>query len=129
MRLRRLVVCLGCLGCLGCGGVEMLEPAGATAVDLGARFAAAWQATEQCSGLAGEPAGVPVFSVPGDHILLDGRPVVAYWASTTNSIYIASFYLPSDPVLRHEILHSLLRTGGHPREYFVTRCGSVVGTG
>lgn len=89
--------------CLGCNAADALAPAGATRVELGPRFAAAWRAVEGCSGLAGNPHGVAVFSVQEESIRRDGRAVVAYWSPATNSIYVASFYLTSDPVLRHAV--------------------------
>ena len=112
---------------LACGGADSLAPASATRVDLGPRFSAAWEAVEQCSGLVGNREAVAVFSVPGDFIMLDGRRVIAYWSSASNSIYIASFYLTSDPLLRHEALHALLRSGSHPAEYFEAKCRALVG--
>lgn len=118
---------LALVALLACSG-DPLAPTGATRVDLGPRFAAAWSAVEECSGLTGEREAVAVFSVAGDHIMLNGRRVLAYWSPATNSIYVAEFYLTSDPVLRHEVLHSLLHNSEHPPAYFVTRCGALVGT-
>lgn len=114
---------------LGCSGTDSLAPASATRVELGPRFTQAWAAIEECSGRTGRSKAVAVFSVPGDFITLSGSPVIAYWSSRSNTIYIAAFYVASDPVLRHEILHALLQSGSHPDMYFADRCGALVGTG
>lgn len=121
----RLLALFAMLAC----SADPLAPVGAARVDLGPRFTAAWQAVQGCSGLSGRSEAVAVFSVPGDHIMLDGRKIVAYWTSSSNSIYVASFYLTSDPVLRHEILHALLHRGDHPPAYFIEKCGALVGAG
>lgn len=113
---------------LGCGGADSLAPADAVRIELGPRFSAAWSAVEECSGLTGRREAVAVFSVPGDFIMLDGRAVLAYWSPASNAIYVAQFYVTSDPVLRHEILHALLRSGDHPPEYFEEKCGALVGS-
>lgn len=113
---------------LACSGADPLAPADAVRIELGPRFAAAWEAVEQCSGLTGQREAVTVYAVPGDFIMLDGRAVLAYWSPATNSIYIAAFYLTSDPLLRHEALHALIYSGEHPPAYFVAKCGSLVGS-
>lgn len=114
---------------LGCSGADPLAPDNATRIDLGPRFAAAWQAVEQCSGLTGQRDAVKLFSVPGDFVMLGGRRVLAYWSPASNAIYVASFYVTSDPLLRHEALHALIYSGEHPAAYFVAKCGSLVGAG
>jgi hypothetical protein len=85
-----------------------------------------WQMTQECSGRRGLLAHVRWYFVPGARTLMvDGRTVEGYWTSR-NTIVLAEAAMLSGSLVRHEMLHSLQDGAGHPREFFLTRCGGVV---
>lgn len=116
----------------GCDSPTAPRPDGATelAHDVlfyDVTFAEHWATVEACSGLRGDHRTVRIFSVPGDRgIMLDGRFVAGYYDSRRHHIYISHAYITARVAWRHEALHALLRAAGHPRRYFVERCGSLV---
>ena len=89
-----------------------------------------WALTEGCSGLHGSFDAVEWYVVPNASTLRldDGEVVNAEWQPKGNRITVAAE--PDGPyagdLIRHEMLHALLQTGGHPREAFIGRCGGVV---
>jgi hypothetical protein len=87
-----------------------------------------WQLTEECSGSSGSFAGISWYRVPGvDAIPLgDGTSVNARWDASENRIILAGDTEFAGDLVRHEMLHALLRAGGHPRNAFIARCGGVV---
>jgi hypothetical protein len=52
--------------------------------------------------------------------------VEAYWALAGNRIVLAGNSALDGGGVRHEMLHALLRQGGHPRSAFLVACGGVV---
>ena len=85
-----------------------------------------WHAkTEACSGLSGDFSTIKFYVVPGVETFStkDGAKA-GEWTSdgVTNRIVLAGNYQNFEMVVRHELLHSLLRKEGHPAEYFVDRC-------
>lgn len=87
-----------------------------------------WAMTESCSGLRGSYSDVSWYQVPGsDVVAVHGRDAAGYWAPVSNSIVLAGTGVFTGVVVRHEMLHALLReTKGHSREAFLSRCGGVV---
>jgi hypothetical protein len=87
-----------------------------------------WQLTEECSGKSGNFADVGWYHVAGaDMIPLgDGTSVNARWDASENRIILAGDTEFAGDLVRHEMLHALLRSGGHPRNAFIARCGGVV---
>ena len=85
-----------------------------------------WHAkTEQCSGRTGSFGTLEFYVVPGVETFptSDGLKV-GEWitAGSSSRIVVAGKYQDHEMVVRHEMLHSLLRAEGHPSEYFVNRC-------
>lgn len=120
-------VLLGTMGA-GCASLtpsESLMPAGAVPVPMTAQYQGWFQTTEQCSGLRGNLASVQFYVVPGVETFAtpDGQKV-GEWISEggNHRIIIAGNYQDHEMVVRHELLHALLKQDGHPDEYFVTRC-------
>jgi hypothetical protein len=63
--------------------------------------------------------------VPGvETFETDAGPKVGMWVKEGGReiIVIAGNYQNHEMVVRHEMLHSLLRGHGHPTDYFVERC-------
>jgi len=104
---------------------EPVLPAGATEIPVPAAYAEWHAKTEACSGLQGDFSTIKFYVVPGVETFptRDGAKV-GEWTSdgVTNRIIIAGNYRDFEMVVRHELLHSLLRKEGHPTEFFVTRC-------
>lgn len=87
-----------------------------------------WQLTEECSGKSGNFADVAWYRVPVVDVIPfgDGTSVNARWDASENRIILAGDTEFAGDLVRHEMLHALLRSGGHPRNAFIARCGGVV---
>jgi hypothetical protein len=103
-------------------------PAGAEPFVPPAVYQQWWQLTEQCSGSSGSYADLTWYRVPGvDAIPLgNGTSVNARWDPVENRIILAGDTEFAGDLVRHEMLHALLGTGGHPRNAFIARCGGIV---
>jgi hypothetical protein len=86
-----------------------------------------WAMTEACSGLSGSLASVKWDVVENtSDFQLNGETVSGYWTAGSNTIVIAAGVRLDGSVVRHEMLHALVRVSGHPRAYFLEHCGGVV---
>lgn len=87
-----------------------------------------WQLTEQCSGVTGDYAAVSWYRVPGtaEIRLADGTPVDGRWDEAENRIVLTRESQLAGDLVRHEMLHALLRATGHPRKDFIAKCGGIV---
>ena len=119
---------LGSLALSGCAALapsQAVMPAGAVPVAAPAVYREWFQRTEACSGRTGDLSTVQFYVVPGVETFetRDG-PQVGVWIGEGGShrIVIAGNYQGHEMVVRHELLHTLLRQTGHPEEYFVSRC-------
>src|SRR4029079_6990738 len=83
-----------------------------------------WSLVQECAGRTGRMRSVDWYVVPGD-LDADGS-VEAYWSPGGNRIVLTSRKQMDGTIVRHEILHALLRGGGHTRHAFLERCGGVV---
>ena len=84
-----------------------------------------WDMTRICAGRRGDFTDVRWHVVPG-------RTSVRYRGqhydglTLGHDIILSQDATQSGDLVRHEMLHVLLGTSGHPREYFVRRCGGIV---
>jgi hypothetical protein len=119
---------LAALRSLACGDMTGPSfPADATPIEPLPEYAGWWTDTERCAGRHGLFAGVLRYAVWGTpSFLVDGREYNAYWWSKGNRIALAEPYVCDPLAVRHEMLHAILRTADHPREFFVVRCAGVV---
>ena len=104
-------------------------PDGAVAFDAPAVYAQWWSLTEQCSGLTGDFSKIRWYVVPdvADLPFNGESSVGGIWYPQGNRIVLASEQQLAGDLVRHEMLHALLKTGGHPRTAFVNHCeGTVV---
>lgn len=89
-----------------------------------------WNLVERCSGKTGDFSAVRFYDVPGKYIVdAAGDSANGYWFSNGDRILVGEYRMYEGPLLRHEMLHALLRKTegtGHPAEYFVDKCGGVV---
>jgi len=116
------------LALLGCQASAAFAPAHAVPFTPPAIYRTWWAEVEACSQLRGDFDAVTWQRVPEDQALLmaDGTPVAGLWQSRGNRITLQAPYDGYPAVPKHEMLHALLRRPGHPREYFVDRCGREV---
>jgi hypothetical protein len=86
-----------------------------------------WAMTQECSGRPGSFTAVDWYVVPGAHFLdVEGKRVDGYWTAPGNTIVLAESAVMDAALVRHEMLHALIRVTSHPRESFLGRCGGVV---
>ena len=100
-------------------------PAGAVPIATPAVYREWFERTEGCSGRTGDFAAVQFYVVPGvETFPTEDGAKVGEWISdgSTHRVIIAGNYQNHEMVVRHELLHTLLRQSGHPDEYFVSRC-------
>jgi hypothetical protein len=123
---RRLFLILPLLNACDLTGPDL--PAGAVSFTPYAVYGDWWALTEQCSGLRGELAAVKWYRVPdvAEFSFGDGSSVNGRWDPSENRIILAGKSEFRGDVVRHEMLHALLRQRGHPRADFVGGCGGIV---
>jgi hypothetical protein len=86
-----------------------------------------WDMTRACSGADGRLSDVTWYVVPNDTPLrLSGKAVDGYWESRGNRIVMKSSGIFDGEFIRHEMLHSLSKGGGHSRSIFLDKCGGTV---
>jgi len=93
------------------------------------QYATWWRMTEACSGLHGDFNAVQWYQSGADPIALEGKDYAGYWFGAHDRILISPSHLRDGGTVRHEMLHALLRGGGHPLEFFEVRCGTVAPCG
>jgi hypothetical protein len=105
-------------------------PSGAENLARPTVYARWWAMTEACSGVRGPLDDVAFFQIPGvADFESEGRRVVGYWTSGGNQIVLAGGAVLDGGSVRHEMLHALIRIGGHPRDQFLQKCAGVVECG
>ena len=106
------------------------RPLGAVDLAPPAVYARWWAMAEACSGRTGDLSDVSFYVVPNvSDFTRNGRQVLGYWTSGGNQIVLAGGAAFDGSNVRHEMLHALIRVGGHPREHFLEKCGGVVDCG
>ena len=86
-----------------------------------------WNMTQACSRLTGSMGAVTWYKT--SEVLRDphnGALVVGYWVAASNRIVLATDAVLDGRTVRHEMLHALLRVGGHPRSAFLGNCLGTV---
>jgi len=86
-----------------------------------AQMRAWWTATETCAGRTGDFERVQWFMVPGESFECPGGTCLGRWEAN-HRIYVAEAWLDHELVVRHEMLHEILRRGGHPARPFEDPC-------
>ena len=86
---------------------------------------------ESCSGLSGSLENIQWYSTtsllrdPNDN----DEAIAGYWSLAGNRIVLYTNDTIAGGVVRHEMLHALVRSAGHPRWAFLQACGGVVACG
>ena len=86
-----------------------------------------WQMTQACSSLTGSLAAVSWYQT--SKVVYDtqsGDVIAGYWLQESNRIVLTSSVMMDGGIVRHEMLHALIRKGGHPRGQFLGNCGGTV---
>lgn len=104
---------------------SMPLPAGAVPLAAPAQYKEWWSRTERCAGMGGDFTAVQWYVVPGaDRFMVEGQARVGLRIQEggTIRVVLAGQWSGDEMVVRHEMLHAILRREGHPQEYFVDRC-------
>ena len=102
-------------------------PSGAVPFEPPEAYSAWWELTQSCAGVRRDMSRIQWFVVPGsESIPVRGGEYHGAWYSDGNRIVLAERAQMSGPLVRHEMLHALIARGGHPREYYRSRCGGIV---
>lgn len=112
-------------GCTALAPSALSLPAGAVPIATPAVYREWFDRTEACSGRVGDFAAVQFYVVPGvETFATEDGAKVGEWISVgaSHRVIIAGNYQNHEMVVRHELLHTLLRQSGHPDEYFISRC-------
>lgn len=113
------------LATLACGAEGRVD--GAVAFSPPAVYQRWWTLTEACSGLSGSLKRVQWMRAPATALqAAEGAGTVAYWSSRNNRIVLATNAIANGRIVRHEMLHALSRSRGHPASLFLARCAGVV---
>lgn len=113
-------------GLAACALITSPLPPGAQQFVSPAVYSRWWAMTEECSGHSGDLGTLQWFSVPGSEFMHDGHMVGGYWNQLANRIVLGQKRIEEGAMVRHEMLHALLRQGGHPRSQFLGSCASLV---
>jgi hypothetical protein len=91
-------------------------------------YARWWAMVEECSGIRGSLDKIQWYSAPEELSNPDnsGDRVEGYWSRASNRIVLSRNRTIDGAVVRHEMLHALVRSEGHPRRKFLQDCGGVV---
>jgi len=112
-------------GCASLAPSEGGLPLGAVQISPPAVYQDWAQRTRACSGLEGDLSTVQFYVIPGVQTFStkDGDKV-GLWSreGRTDRIVIAGDYENHEMVVRHEMLHALLKQEGHPADLFANRC-------
>lgn len=108
--------------------VDAPLPAGAVRYEPPGVYATWWQVVEECSATTGDLSAVTWYQVPNTlSIPVESiGNVGGYWSQTNNEIVLAGASMLDGGIVRHEMLHALLREPGHPRAEFLGACGGTV---
>jgi hypothetical protein len=89
-------------------------------------YATWWAMTEACSGLSGSLGGVTFYKTTENlRNPITGELVAGYWYSEGNRIVLREGSIGDGGTVRHEMLHALIKKGGHPRDQFLGKCSGT----
>ena len=126
----RWSVALGLVLVCSCESPKEPLPAGAIALDPPPIYRVWWTEVEACSGITSDVDAISWYYVPNTGVFPVGSDpnVDGYRQPYHHSITLAGFNVNDALLVRHEELHAILHNVGHPTEYFVQKCGSIVAT-
>jgi hypothetical protein len=102
-------------------------PNGSVQFEAPSAYSRWWTMVQTCSGLGGDITTVSWYRVPTGADVVEGSSSIdGYWAPSTNRIVLSAGSVLDGGVVRHEMLHALLRSVDHSRLMFLDKCGGVV---
>ncbi len=113
--------CAALTSCESSGG---FAPPDGTPIVAPSHFRSLWRTVEACSGQMANFHAIDWYSAPGALAGGDGE-TAGWWWSAKDRIYINEDYLDDANVVRHEMLHAIVRGSSHSTE-FVDECGGLV---
>lgn len=129
LRARRGLLVVGVAATFSAACRSLMEPAlpaGAEEMTAPAVYARWWSLVEACSDRSGSMSSVRWYRTPGSSFALNGQREAGMWRSRGNRIVIAGDAVSDGSLVRHEMLHALLRVPGHPPAQFRQACSSLV---
>jgi hypothetical protein len=105
--------------------VDMPLPDGAVPMTMPPQYTLWWKLTERCALRSSDLRRVSWYVVPGADNLGQGEFQGMYFP-VNRRIVLAGRHVGDAPLVRHEMLHAILGTSGHPAEDFRRHCGGVV---
>jgi len=118
------------VGLAACGSDRLVDPPlpiDAEQFSPPAVYSTWWNMTQACSGLTGSLAAVTWYKT--SQVLHDvgtGDVIIGYWTAGSNRIVMVASAMLDGGAVRHEMLHSLIGQGGHPRSQFLGKCAGTV---
>jgi len=86
-----------------------------------------WNMTQACSQIAGSLNSVTWYTTDEIvHDLSSGEVIAGYWVAGSNRIVLNSSVKMDGGIVRHEMLHALIKRSGHPRSEFLGNCAGTV---
>ena len=94
-------------------------------------YARWWSMVESCSGIKGSLDAIQWYAAPGPLVNPEDPDALinGYWSAASNRIVLDLNHTINGRVVRHGMLHALIRIQGHPRGAFLDRCGGIVSCG
>ena len=124
---RGALVCLAATGCRLFGESDF--PAAAVQFAPPAYYQTWWQVVEECAGKRTPFDAISWFSVGAGQLVVRGGNAAGAWFVDGNRIVMVHGWQSLGNVVRHEMLHAIIRDGGHTKEYFHRKCADVVACG
>lgn len=116
-------------GLAACGADRIIDPPLPTDAEMFSpplAYTTWWNMTQACSGLTGSLGAVTWYKTNEDLRNVSGEALNGYWSSASNRIVLTNASVHDGGVVRHEMLHALLRKPGHPRDAFLAKCAGTV---
>ena len=115
------------VGCAACGlGNGDDFPESAVAFTPPPSFETWWQVVEDCAGRRSSFTDVSWYTARRSALVVHGEPAYGAWFANRNRIVLADDGRGIPALVRHEMLHAIIREEGHPATYFHQRCADEV---
>ena len=109
--------------------IQPAWPAGAVPMQVPGVYATWWRMTESCSHRRGDLTALDWYYLPGASSFSIGpEQYDGYWYGEFNAVVLADDSRFSGSLVRHEMLHALVRAG-HEGPYFANLCAGIVSCG
>ena len=127
-RIGALAAFLATLSCTDLFGPDL--PEGTVPLyPLPAEYAGWWSLVERCSGHRGDLGSVEWLVLPDTRVIPDTGGATGVYYQLEHAIVLGDLNARDGWLVRHEMLHALLRGGGHRRVDFIDNCGGIVSCG